>query len=285
MIDIHSHILFGVDDGAAALGDSLALARIYEQAGYRQVVATPHAELDSLPFKNFGRSIRDAVNRLNQHLAKHHVEVKVLTGMEVGLDPKLPEMVAQGGILTLADTKYLLVETPFSQLPVKWWKIVFLLAARGITVIFAHPERCAQVAHSHELLERMVRSGVKFQVNWDSFSGAYGRGVANIARLMARKGFIHCLATDSHDAKNRHAGNVPAIAVQLEGLIGKKNLRRIAIENPNRVVHGKALLEMNLGEMPKLVRSKRIGGRTRFWPKLVIGDLYSALGEGIRSKF
>lgn len=261
MIDIHSHILFGVDDGAAGLGDSLALARIYEEAGYRQVVATPHAELDSLPVQNYGRSIRVGVDRLNQHLDKHHVAVKVLTGMEVGLDPQLPEMVAQAGILTLADTKYLLVETPFSRLPLNWWEIVFLLASGGITVIFAHPERCAQVANSLELLHRMVRAGAKFQVNWDSFSGAYGRVVANVARFMARKGFIHCLATDSHDAMNRHAGNVRAIAVQLRGLIGVKNLRRISIENPDRVVKGKALLEMDLGKMPKLVRRKEIGRR------------------------
>lgn len=261
MIDIHSHILFGVDDGASGLEESLALARIYEEAGYRQVVATPHAEVDSLPVKNYGMNIRAGVNRLNLQLQKKRVPVKILPGMEVGLDPQLPEMVARGEILTLADTKYLLVETPFSRLPLNWWEIVFLLASSGITVIFAHPERCAQVADSPELLHRMFRAGAKFQVNWDSFTGAYGKGVANVARFMALKGFIHCLATDSHDATDRHAGNVRAIAVQLKGLIGVENLRRIAVENPARVLQGKTLLDMELGEMPKWGRRKGVGGR------------------------
>ena len=272
MIDIHSHILFGVDDGATKPRDSLALARIYEAAGYRQVVATPHAELDSLPLKNYGSWIQDGVNRLNQYLVRHHVALKVLTGMEVGLDSKLPEVVAQGEILTLADTKYLLVETPFYRLPLNWWEIVFMLASCGITVIFAHPERCAQVADNHQLLERMAQAGAKFQINWDSFSGAYGRMVADIAKFMARKGFIHCLATDSHDEKNRHAGHVRGIAVQLKGLIGTKNLKRIAVENPARVVQGETLLEMDLGEMPERVRKQSAGKKIWFLPKLVPGD-------------
>lgn len=269
MIDIHSHILFGVDDGASDMEGSLDLARIYEEAGYRQVVATPHAEVDSFPVENYGMSIRVGVNRLNQQLQKNCVAVTILPGMEVGLDLQLAEMVAREQILTLADSKYLLVETPFQQLPLNWWEIVFLLAARGIVVIFAHPERCAQVANKPELLNQIALAGAKFQVNWDSFSGAYGSQVAKVARFMARKGFIHCLATDSHDLKIRNAGNVREIAAELEGLIGAKNLERIAVENPKRVVQGKdLLLDMEIGEMPRSVRRKRIGEIIRFWQRL-----------------
>jgi protein-tyrosine phosphatase len=272
MIDIHSHILSGVDDGASGLEGSLALARIYQQTGYQQVVATPHAELDSLPLGNFGKSLRTRVDRLNQHLEKQHLALKILTGMEVGLDPQLPEMVAQGKILTLADTKYLLVETPFSRLPLNWWEIVFLLASGGITVIFAHPERCAQVADNLELLHRILQAGAKFQVNWDSFTGAFGRKAADVARYMARKGFIHCLATDSHNATHRHAGNVRSIALQLKVLIGVENLRRIAVENPAKVIQGKTLLEMDPEEMPKHVRRKRFGKKMLSWTKTVRDD-------------
>jgi protein-tyrosine phosphatase len=268
MIDIHSHILFGVDDGASGMEASLALARSYEEAGYRKVVATPHAEVDSLPIENYGMSIRVGVNRLNQQLQKNRVALKILPGMEVGLDPQLPEMVAQEQILTLADSKYLLVETPFQQLPMNWWEIVFLLAARGIIVIFAHSERCAQVADKPELLDQIAQAGAKFQVNWNSFSGAYGSQVAKVAGFMARKGFIHCLATDSHDLKTRNAGNVHEISMHLEGIIGADNLKRIAVKNPRRVVQGKDLLNMELGEMPRSIRRKRIGKIMRFYQGL-----------------
>lgn len=258
MIDIHSHILFGLDDGAKAMNESIALARNYEKVGYRWVIATPHAMVDSFPIENYGKSIQSRVEILNLQLKKNHVAVTILPGMEVGLDPKLPKMLAQEQILTLADSNYLLLETPFQQLPMNWWEIVFLLATKGIIVIFAHPERCAQVADNPNLLDQIIKTGAKFQVNWGSFSGAYGSHVANVAVYMARKGYIHCLATDSHDHKTRNAGNVPDISAKLEGLIGSKNLKRIAVENPKRLIQGKELLDMELAKMPRSYRRNRI---------------------------
>ena len=268
MIDIHSHILFGVDDGAAALKDSLALARVYVTAGYRYVVATPHAEVDSLPSESYARTVRSQVYCLNHSLQEQGIELVVLPGMEVGLDPLLLAMVVQEKILTLAGTRYLLVETPFEQLPLNWWEVVFKLAASGIVVIFAHPERCAQVADDQELLDKMAQAGAKFQVNWDSFAGAYGRRVVKVARSMARKGFIHCLATDSHDPNVRNAGNVREIGMRLKGLIGENNLRRIAVENPARVIQGERLLDMDQADMPECVKEKKAARRFGFWSML-----------------
>lgn len=267
MIDIHSHILFGVDDGAAEPKESLALARVYVEAGYRTVVATPHAEVDSLPSPYFARTVRGLVNSLNHSLLEKGVELTVMSGMEVGLDPLLPRMVAKGKILTLAGTRYLLVETSFEKLPLNWWEVVFRLSAGGVVVIFAHPERCAQVADEPEILDQMAQAGAKFQVNWDSFSGAYGRQVTRVARSMARKGFIHCLATDSHDPNVRNAGNVSAIGRWLKDLIGEENLRRIAEENPARVIQGKPLLEMDHGAMPVRVVEKKAPRKFWFWPR------------------
>ncbi len=268
MIDIHSHILFGVDDGAAEPEESLGLARVYVESGYRTVIATPHAQVDSLPSPYFARTVCGLVNSLNHALLEKGIELTVMPGMEVGLDPLLPEIVAKGKILTLAGTRYLLVETPFEKLPLNWWEVVFKLTAGGIVVIFAHPERCAQVADEPEILDQMAQAGAKFQVNWDSFSGAYGRQVAGVARSMARKGFIHCLATDSHDPNVRNADNVSAIGRHLKELIGDENLRRIAVENPARVIQGKALLEMDHGVMPERVVEKKMGKRFWFWPRL-----------------
>lgn len=257
MIDIHSHILFGVDDGARGLDDSLDLARIYTAAGYRQVVATPHAMVDALPSNHYGKTIRGLVNRLNNYLEARSVPLTILPGMEVGLDPLLPLKLSQGAILTLADTNYLLVETPFGRLPLNWWEVVFALATRGTRVIFAHPERCSRLAEKPELLDKMAQSGAKFQMNWDSFSGAYGGRVAKLARFMARKGFVHCLATDSHDPDRRNAGNVRALWSELKVLVGEANLKRIAVDNPARLIQGKDLLDIDLDNMPDPVRQKK----------------------------
>jgi protein-tyrosine phosphatase len=268
VIDIHSHILFGIDDGAAELEQSLALARVYVKSGYRTVVATPHAAVDSLPTESYARTVKGLVNSLNHSLLEQGIELVVMSGMEAGLDPLLPEMVAQRKILTLAGTRYLLVETSFELLPLSWWEVVFKLAAKGIVAIFAHPERCAQVADNPEVLDQMAQAGAKFQVNWDSFAGANGRRVARVAESMARQGFIHCLATDSHNPNGRNAGNVREIGRQIKGLIGDENFRRIARENPARVIQGKPLLEMDHGDMPELLGKKKASRKFWIWPKL-----------------
>lgn len=265
MIDIHSHILYGVDDGAQEHSDSVDLARIYVEAGYQLVVATPHAEIDSLPSKDFAGNIRGLVVHLNQALRELGVELVLFPGMEVGLDPLLPEMVKRKEILTLADSHYLMVETSFTNLPLNWWEVVFELAARGVVAIFAHPERCVQVAEKPEILDQMNHAGVKFQVNWDSFTGAYGRQVAQVARYMARNGYIHCLATDSHNRNDRHPGSVREIESQLKDLIGEENLKRIAVENPARVVEDKPLLDMDQDKMPKSFRHMTTGWKRRFF--------------------
>ncbi len=260
LIDIHSHILPGIDDGAAYLKDSLSLAKIYVQAGYRQVVATPHMIVDALPSDHYAEFIRELTARLNEYLKEQSVPLEVLTGMEVGLDPRLPQMAVKGELLTLAESQYLLVETPFHQFPLNWWEIIFALASRGITTIFAHPERCTQLAEKPLLLEQMAQAGAKFQVNWDSFIGAYGRQAALVVRRMARNGLIHCLATDSHDLLNRNANSVKGIGSELMERIGEKNFKLIAIHNPARVVEGEELFDMDVDEIHWPVRRKRFWG-------------------------
>jgi protein-tyrosine phosphatase len=245
MIDLHAHILPGLDDGAADVSESLALAGIYVAAGFACVVATPHAIVGEMAV-GYARTVSAAVERLNHDLQHHALPLRVLPGMEVTLDPRLPDLASKGTVLTLAGKQHLLVETPFGRLPFGWRNLVFDLGARGLTVLFAHPERCEQLMADPGILKAMVAAGARLQVNWDSFGGAFGGRSLRLAHWMADNGLIHCLATDSHNPQKRHPGRIGPIAAELGERIGAANLRRISQKNPERALGGLPMLDMDL---------------------------------------
>jgi protein-tyrosine phosphatase len=181
---------------------------------------------------------------LNQRLKKERIRLKVLPGMEVALDPGLPDALDHGKLQTLGETSYLLIETPYQMLPLGWQQILFAIASMGYAVLLAHPERCAQLAENAQMIDALLELDIYLQVNWDSFLGYQGRDTARLARDMATKGCIHCLATDSHDPRNRSPASVERAGVEVERFVGSQNLELLAKENPARVLRNKVLVAM-----------------------------------------
>lgn len=256
MIDLHSHILPGIDDGAVDLSASLALARGYAAAGFTVVVATPHARSWECSVW-FAQAVANAVDRLNRELQVHAITIRVLPGMEVELDARLPAHVADGALIPLAGKNHLLVETPFLRMPLGWQNMVYDLDNMGITVVFAHPERCAQLQEKSGLLDEMAASGARLQGNWSSLAGHHGRRVQGLIRYMARRGLIHCMATDSHDPVQRHPGLVAEVSGQLADLVGPENLERIVMHNPLQAVNGRPMQVPDMEDTALPIRSKR----------------------------
>ena len=256
MIDLHSHLLPGIDDGSKSLQESLKMARIYEKAGYGQVVATPHW-IPGTSWMPTPGEIRVQVAALNQRIKDQGINLSVLPGMEIALDPKIPPLLDEEKLQPLGQTSYVLIETPFQIFPLGWEQIFFAIESRGYTVLLAHPERCAQLADKPMLFDGFIEKGIYLQINWDSFLGYHGREAARLARYLAAKGYIHCLATDSHDADNRHAGNVQRAAREVKNLVGPKNLQLLARENPARVLGGEPLVPMSRQNPQDTPKSKR----------------------------
>jgi protein-tyrosine phosphatase len=155
-----------------------------------------------------------------------------------------------------------LIETPFQQLPLGWEQVVFAILSKGYFILMAHPERCAQLAAGPQLVGRLIESGVYLQVNWDSFLGYHGRAALRVAHYLAENGYIHCLATDSHNPQERHAAHVKLAAAKIQKLIGRENLQRIASENPLRILRNAHPLPMIKSD-PKTVMKKE--SKWRFW--------------------
>jgi protein-tyrosine phosphatase len=261
MIDLHCHILPGVDDGPQNLDESLEMSRIFIKAGYRQVVATPH-QVPGTTWMPSTEEIRNQLTELNQAIKIEGIELDVLPGMEISFDPLIPDLLEKGQLLTLGKTSCVLIETPFQQLPLGWEQVVFAILAKGYYILLAHPERCVQLAASPQLVDRLIESGVYLQVNWDSFLGYHGQAALRLAHHLADSGYIHCLATDSHNPQERHAAHVRLAAAKIEKVIGRENLQRIASENPLRILRNTHPLPMM---KPNLKTQMKKKSKWWFW--------------------
>jgi protein-tyrosine phosphatase len=202
LVDLHSHILPGVDDGAPDIETSLAMARTAAADGIRVMVATPHVSFEyDLDPMEVGRM----VGELNLALSHREIPLAVLPGGEIAitrlaaLEPEALRM------LSLGVGPYLLVETPYAGAAPFLEEVLFDLELRGFHTMLAHPERCAMFETDRDRLARLVERGVLCSVNAGSMAGQFGRNVRDFTVHLFRNGLVHAVASDAHDDDVRRA--------------------------------------------------------------------------------
>ncbi|PYT06836.1 MAG: capsular biosynthesis protein [Acidobacteria bacterium] len=239
MIDIHIHVLPGIDDGVKSLDEAVACCRIAYADGSRILIATPHMKEGS--YINELEDVRAAARELQERLDAERIGLRILPGSEVYFAPGLVEGIRERRIATLADgLRYLLLELPFQQHPVKLEETIFGLKVAGITPILAHPERIRYFQEDMDRLERMVRLGALSQLTTTSLTGGFGRKVEQLSLEMVRRRLVHFLASDAHDRRNRPPV-ISAAAGRLARLIGEEEARKTIESNPAAVVSGEPI--------------------------------------------
>lgn len=207
MIDLHVHLLPGVDDGPATLGSALALARSLVAGGVGTAVATPHlrhAPPSARPDELAGR-----VRSLCEALAADGVELAVRPGAEVELLWALRASTAELQLASLGGTgRWLLVETPYGELPERFEEHLFGLVARGFAIVLAHPERSPTLQRRPDRLVAMVERGSRLQVTGGALLGRRGSASGRLARALVRDGLAHVLASDAHGADGPHRASL-----------------------------------------------------------------------------
>jgi protein-tyrosine phosphatase len=252
MIDIHSHILPGLDDGAGSLEESLAMARLAVADGIRTVVATPHVVTGL--YSNSREAILAAVAQLQKALQENGIDLTILPGAEYRLEPDLPRRLARGELMTINDTgRYLLVEPPATLLPGYTRQVLYELQLRGLTPIIAHPERNAGFTKEPSRLHELVTGGALVQITAGSLTGLLGSRAAANARAFLKQGCVHFIASDAHDSSDRTPLLSPA-AREATNLTGAEEGRRLVSVNPGRAIQGERI---EAGEITDL----RPGGR------------------------
>jgi len=201
VIDLHCHILPGLDDGASDLAVSLAMARATVAQGVETVACTPHI-LPGL-YHNDGPGIRQAVAALQERLDAEAIRLRLVIGADVHMCPDFVPGLRAGRLVSLADSRYVLVEPPHHTAPPQLENFFFNLVAAGYVPVLTHPERLSWVPQRHEAIGRLVRAGVWMQITAGSFAGAFGRNALYWAERLLDEGSVHLIATDAHDAERR----------------------------------------------------------------------------------
>jgi protein-tyrosine phosphatase len=209
VIDLHCHVLPGIDDGPATLDGSVALARGAAAAGIATLVATPHV---SSHYQNDAATIAPLVEQVNARLAAESVPVEIRPGAEIAMTRIAELRPGELSSLGLGGGSWLLIEPPFGSVVTALESIVADLHEAGHRVLLAHPERCQAFHRDPAIVSRLISRGVRTSVTADSIAGRFGSKVRRFALAMFEQEIVHNVTSDAHDDVNRP----PGIAAQLE---------------------------------------------------------------------
>jgi len=269
MIDLHCHILPGVDDGPETMEESLAMYRLSMGDGIRTIVATPHT-LNGV-YQNDRSTILAKVRELNRKIAECRLQnadcripepfssstvqfknpmtqlpnnpmtLNILPGADVHFSPELPQQIEEGKALTIGDGgRYLLLEFPVQGIPRGTEEILFQLMVRGITPIISHPERNLEIAYKPQRYLEMMRMGCLGQVTAMSLTGEFGEEVKRVADKLLKLRLVHIIASDAHSPNIRPP--LLSSAVQAAArIVGGAEARKMVTFYPQAVLEGQRI--------------------------------------------
>lgn len=202
MIDIHCHILPGVDDGSADMKESLNMARKAAEAGMTHIFATPHHLNEN--YVNIRSDIIDRVVRLNESFQLENIPLTIHLGQEVRIHRDIFTSLEKEEILTLDDNgTYLLLELPSGRVPTYTQEVIYELLLKGITPIIVHPERNKELIENHKLLFELVQEGALTQITSGSIIGNFGKSIQSFSKKIIEHNLAHFIATDAHNIGSR----------------------------------------------------------------------------------
>lgn len=236
MIDIHCHILPALDDGAADLRESMAMARTAWSCGTTDIVATPHfpGREESMPMLGL---LLGRLEALNTAIAREKLPLRVHPGAEILCLPQTPGMAQRHLLPTLGNTDYLLCEFYFNESREYMDEMLRTLNSLGYRIVVAHPERYEAMQDMPELAQEWFRQGYVLQMNKGSILGAFGTAVQRTALVLLNQGLYHIVATDGHGSDNRTT-DMRLTRQVLEKRCPEEYIRILLDENPRRVLQG-----------------------------------------------
>jgi protein-tyrosine phosphatase len=238
-MDLHSHLLPGLDDGARDTQEALQLMKTAANDGVAGIVATPHFVIGGyMPSRE---TILSNVEELRALAQAEGLSVSIYPGSECYLEHGLIDLLNKGEVLTINDGgKYLLVELPRMNFPSHAHQLLFELQLEGITPILAHPERNIAIAREPNLLIELIDRGILTQMNSGSLLGFYGSKVQEVAYILMSHKMVHMIGTDSHNPKRAEGLSLLRAFEEAEKLVDEAWLRYIK-DVPGRIVRGEEI--------------------------------------------
>jgi protein-tyrosine phosphatase len=256
VIDLHTHILPGVDDGVKTMDDAVLFARMAAGDGVKTIVATPHYREGF--YINTREDVVAGVAAVNERLKSEGVPVSVLPGAEVHVSADIIERIKSGHAPTLADNgRTVLFELSMSQYPIDLENLVFRMRLAGLQILFAHPERIRYFQDDVSRYESVIRLGSYGQITSGSVSGTFGPDVQEFSEEITRKGLVHVVASDAHNTR----GRPPVLSAAVDRLaswVGLDVARRMADDIPRTLLSG---VDPEIPEPTPTVRKRGLAAR------------------------
>lgn len=243
MIDIHNHIVFGVDDGSRSLEESLAMVDLYMKSGFNEIIATSH--FDRSRYMVDASEIRDKVSLLNEKIKEKGLDFKIYPGHEIQVEVGMEKKLATGELLRLNDTRYVLCELSFVNKPNFLRELFYSLQLEGYVPIIAHAERYPYVASDIDWLIDFIKMGALIQVNYSSIKSNY-----ETTKSLLERNMVHILATDAHQSEWRKP-YINDYKEEILKIISEEKFEKLSTSNPSLVLrdqfiaseHEKILIE------------------------------------------
>lgn len=229
MIDLHSHILPELDDGARSLEESLEMARMAVDSGITAMAATPHCAHDRT------REVRESWQLLCEALRENEIPLKLLPGMEIFGTGETVRLLKEGKLLTINGSRYPLVEFGFYSTGDEETLVLRSLCKAGYRPIVAHPERYSYIQRSPRMINQWYRMGCLIQVNRGSLLGRFGRQAQAMAVELVERGFATMVATDAHSSRVRTPW-MRDVREILTREVSPQCAKALLLENPRRVL-------------------------------------------------
>ncbi len=238
-VDMHSHILPYLDDGAKNWEEFLAIAQKVVAEGITDLVCTPHYIIGEMEFSL--EKYYTLLEKAKGILMEQGLRLNLIPGSEVFFVPELMLHLENGKLVTInSQYKYLLIELAALDIPIYLEQVFLELKARGITPIVAHPERSGGFGEEPDFLAKLIKQGALCQLNVGSITGKYGDAVKKRAELFLKSRMIHLLGSDTHNADKGSANYVQGLA-EIEKLVGRAKAIELRKINPRQVIRGEEL--------------------------------------------
>ena len=197
MIDIHSHLIFDVDDGSRSIEESINIIKMMSEAGVKDMIITPHYITDS-KYVSKKKDNNKKLTILKKELKNNNIDMNLYLGNEIYMDRNIDKLIEDKEVSTLNNSKYILVELPMSGHFNNYVELLHELKCRGYKVILAHPERYLSFQKDFNKIYELKELGIIFQSNYGSILGDYGRGAKKCVKRLMKEHLITYMSSDIH---------------------------------------------------------------------------------------
>lgn len=233
MIDIHSHVIPNVDDGARSVEETFNILKEAQEAGFTDVILTSHFLLNY--YETNAQELIFWKEKLQEVLKKQGTKINLHSGMEIYITNQMEELLENKKILTLANSRYMLIELPLAT-NVKYFDyVVYYLEAKGIKPIIAHPERYKCVQKDPDIVEEYIEKGCLIQCNYGSIVNLYGREAEKTIKTLLKKNQVHFLGSDVHRENGTYLIILDAIK-KIRKIIGENKINELTTINPKKIL-------------------------------------------------